>query len=140
MNQSLNDRQHAGDSGPVIAGSRRVQAEVSVNAIDCWIKWRVCWEDGVEMCREHDHGAAAFGGQVYGRKKTDYIADVIELDIAQSDFSETSGSPVRTSVLSEGRRGYGDQIQLPIHDGLGIVVHPRKRSVDRPPGSKAGDA
>ena len=110
MNQSLNDRQHACDSGSVVAGSRRVQTKVSAYAIDRWIKWSVGGKDSIQMCGEHDHRAAAFRRQVCGGENSDDVANVIELDIAQSDFSEPSGSPPERACSPKGGAGMATRL------------------------------
>jgi hypothetical protein len=51
------------------------------------------------------------------------------VDVGESDFGEAGSEPVGSHFLPKGWRGYGDQFSLAIDEGLGIVVHPRKRAM-----------
>ena len=95
------------------------------------IEWRGGGEDGVEMRGEDDDGTGAVSGKMRRGDEADDVADSVSVDVDESDLGEASGEPIRTSFFAEGWRGNGDEFGLAIDEGLGVVVHPCERSVNR---------
>ena len=61
----------------------------------------------------------------------DDVAEDVGVDVDEADLGEACGDPLRACLFSEGWCGNGDEFGLAIDEGLGIVVHPCERSVNR---------
>ena len=59
------------------------------------------------------------------------VADGVGLDLLQTNLGKAPGQPCGAGSFAEGRRGNGGQINLPVHDGLGVAVHPGKSGMNR---------
>ena len=104
------------------------------------VSWRIerrrGGKDSIEMRGKNDDGAGAFGGKMWRGYESDDVADGVGLNVGETDFGEACGDPFGAGFFSEGRRGNGDEFGLAIDEGLGIVVHPRERSMN---GALRGD-
>jgi hypothetical protein len=126
VDDGLCESEHADDAGGVVAGSGSGQLIGSVVAGDPGIEERSRGKNGVEVRGEDHDGSGAVGGKMGSRDESDDIAEFVNVDVGEADFSETGGEPAGASFLSEGRGGDGDEFSLAIDEGFGIVMHPRE--------------
>ncbi len=118
VDERVGEGEQTGEAGSVVAGAGRVEAENGIFSGNGGNEGRGGGEDGIEMRGEDDDGAAALGGKLRGRDDGDDIADGVGGDGGQAGFFEEGGDGAAAGVFTEGRSGNGDQLGLPVHDGL----------------------
>ncbi len=84
------------------------------------------------MRGENHDGASRLGAQVRGGQIPKHVSRSVNLDLFQADLTESGRQPMPARFLAEWRRWNPAQLCLPVHNRLGISMHPRKRRVNRP--------
>ncbi len=138
LDQGVHNRQQSCNAGRVVAGAGSSEAGGTVGAAQRGLERGIGGKNCVEMRGKHDHRAAAFRGKFGGGQKSEHIADGVGLDIGQPCLFEAGGDPFRSCLFAKRRSGNRHQICLPVHDGLRVVVHPRKSGMNGSPGGQRG--
>ena len=118
VDERMNHGQHSHDTRRVVARARSLQALVH----DRGMERSAGRKDGIEMRRKQDRRAGALRGQIRCGQNCQHVAGGVGLHAIQACFEESRREPLRTLLLAVQWRGNAHQIDLPIHDGLGIRV------------------
>ncbi len=100
------DGEHGGDTGAVVGNSGAIQA----SALLADVERRGCRKHGVDMRAEGDVAVAVTGAE------SEDVADLVDLDMGEADFTEAGGQPLGTGCFAKGRGGDARSIHLPLRD------------------------
>ena len=94
VDDGLCKSKHADDAGSVVAGAGSGEAVGAVVASQDGTERRGGGEDGIEMRGEDDDGAGAVGGKMCRGDESDDVAEVVGVDVGETDFGEAFGDPL----------------------------------------------
>ena len=91
VEEGLREGEQADDAGGVVACSGSGEAIGAIVAGELRIERGGGGKNCVEMRGENDDGAGAVGGKMGGGNESDDVADGVDVDVGETDFSEASG-------------------------------------------------
>src|ERR1700678_2669577 len=91
------------------------------------------------MCGQHYDGAGACRVKMRCGKKRQHVAELVRLNLVETDLGESFCKPCRSCLFTKGRSRNLAEIGLPVEYGFGISMEPRESVMHSAHGGERSD-